>query len=152
MLKRKNFSAIRNIVELKFHFPFLGCDSERFDHGSADPDKGEETLGKGETGRKSPSWQSLRRQGLSQVWVKLWWKYQIILHVSRTLYKRLENQKDHEVRELSEEGFTFLAKRWYGHSKAQLQFLSTGLTFGEPKLQCTWGQGKGMDSMPLKFD
>ena len=54
-----------SILQLRCHFP--GSDSERFDHGSADPDKGEETLGKGETGRKSPSWQSLRRQGLSQV-------------------------------------------------------------------------------------
>ena len=34
------------------------------------------------------------------------------LFFNRKLYKRLESQSDNDVRELSEEGFTFLAKRY----------------------------------------
>ena len=48
-----------HVAESKFHFPFPGGDSERFDHGFADPDKGEKVVGKRETGRKSASWQPL---------------------------------------------------------------------------------------------
>ena len=37
-----------------------------------------------------------------------------------------------------------------GMHKSQIQPLSTGRTFGEPKLQCMWGRGQGMDRMALK--
>ena len=76
---------------------------------------------------------------------------------NRKLYKRLENQNDNDVRELSEEGFTFLAKRYKSTQdhKVETQCFLAGLNFGEPKTQCTvlpdqTGQIKIIDNMILK--
>ena len=68
----------------------------------------------------------------------------IFFHLSRSLYKRLQNQKDHEVRELSEEGFTFLAKRWYTHFPVMLtvNFYPQVWLLEKPNSNVCWGRTK----------